>query len=66
MQDERKFVTHTYSIGRLKCTLKAENIDGSILDTEVTIEGGCLEWISWPEKEQFLKELNDVIDKFSI
>lgn len=36
------------------------------LDTEVKIEGGILCWISLPEKEAFMQELNAVIEKYRI
>lgn len=45
---------------------KGEQWDGKTLDTEVTINGMLLCYISWPEKENFLKDLKEVVDKYII
>lgn len=68
MFDEIKYHKCVNSIGRVEIIFKAEIIPGSpLLDTEVIIpESGCLCWISYPKREEFLKELNAVIDKYQI
>lgn len=67
---ERKYRTRTAvlnSTGDLVMTFITEQFPGAPeLDTEVKIEGGILCWISLPEKEAFMQELNAVIEKYRI
>lgn len=67
MINERKFIHDRSIVGRLEMRFSGEVYpDAPVLDTEVKIDSGTLCWISWPEKDQFLKELNEVITKYSI
>lgn len=63
---EPKYITTHYSIGETKITLKGENWGNGLEDTAVTIEAGQLCWIRWEDKESFVKELHDVINKYRI
>jgi len=64
---ERKFMKSNDYIGRIRAEFKTELYDGCPpLDTEVKFGEECICWISLPDKEKFIKELNDVISKYSI
>jgi len=66
MEDPR-IITEKYTIGDLIITLDGEQYKGlPILDTKVSIGNNTLCWISYPHKDDFLKELNDTISKYSI
>lgn len=67
MSNQPKIHKKTFPIGRLEMILEGEQFPGSsILDTKVTINGETLCWISWPEKDEFQKKLNDLIHQYSI
>lgn len=58
--------THVTHGSQLTITLTGENYGDGPLDTRVEIQGGTLCWVSWPESDEFLKELNDLINKYAI
>lgn len=65
--DEPRYFTENAPLGRINMTLRGEKYSGSpILDTEVKIGDTVLCWISWPDKEDFIKKLNAVINEYSI
>jgi hypothetical protein len=45
---------------------KGENWGDGYKDTEVKIGDNLLCWITWDDKEAFIKELNQVINKYRI
>jgi hypothetical protein len=50
----------------LQIKFTGENWGDGLKDTEVKIEGFQLCWITWSDKEAFLKELTEVINKYRI
>jgi len=65
--DEPKYYTEKHYIGDLLFTFKGEKYPNNpILDTKVYLNEQQLCWISWPQRDEFLKELNDTIEKFRI
>lgn len=66
MANEPTYITHHASIGDSYITLKGENWGDGLQDTLVNIEAGQLCWIQWTDKEAFLRELQEVIDKYRI
>jgi hypothetical protein len=65
-------IIHEYSTkmdtgSYLKISFKGEQYKGEpVLDTRVEIEEGCLCVIVWENKEAFIKEFKDLIDKYAI
>jgi hypothetical protein len=57
----------TDSLGSvLQVKFTGENWGNGLEDTEVKIEGYQLCWIMWKDKEEFLRALNEVIEKYRI
>ena len=67
MYSERKFTEQKETLGNLDVDLKSERFPGHpLLDTEVNIGGENLCFISYPDKDDFIRELEEVIDKYRI
>lgn len=67
MQTEPRYSNYDTSIGNgLHLSFKGENWGNGLLDTEVTIAGAQLCWINWNDKDSFVKELTEVIEKYRI
>jgi hypothetical protein len=63
----REFKTISMQLERLSVEIKAERVEGHpLLDSEVSIGGNQLCWISFQQKDEFIKELQQVIDKYKI
>lgn len=58
--------THTYYIGDATINLVGENWGKGPQDTRVTIGDSYLCWISWDTKEEFIKELQEIVEKHRI
>jgi len=58
--------TRNESIGDLTILFECEPCDGKYLDTKATINGELLCWISWPEIDNMILELNIVFSKYRI
>lgn len=65
---ETKVRMHTLnSTDNLPIRMETESYDGKDGDTKVTLmSAGVLCWVSGEEKEKFLEELNNLIDKYRI
>lgn len=66
MQTEPKYREQMDSLVHAVIKFKAEEWDGKTLDTEVIINGALLCFITWPDREAFLKDLKEVVDKYII
>jgi len=67
MQTEPTYLEQIHSIGDgVKVHLKGENWGRGLEDTAVKIEDNHLCWITWNDKDAFLKGLRDVIDRYRI
>lgn len=64
----RKVHKETKFIGDLPLLFEGEQWKGTpeILDTKVSINGEMLCWITWKDKEDFTKKLNDIIGEHRI
>lgn len=58
--------THTAHLGDLTMVFECEPCEGKYLDTKVTVNGVQMCWISWPEKDEFIQKLTNIIDTFRI
>ena len=58
--------TTTEFIGELLFHFISEIVDGMEWDTQVYVEKGTLCWISGAEKQSFIKELKELIEKYRI
>lgn len=58
--------TKLTKIGNVTCILTSDYECGELLDTRVLIESGTLCYIAGSEIDKFLKEINDVIQKYRI
>lgn len=56
----------TYSFGHTSITLKGENYGDGIQDTEVLIGDRQLCWIHWNTKDEFIQELQAIVEKHRI
>lgn len=67
---DRQFKTRTQTLDstdNLELSFVTEQFKGEPeLDTKVEIEGGTLCWISLPDKDKFVQELEAVISKYRI
>lgn len=55
------------ALGDLSMEFQGEQYQGNPpLDTKVELTGGTICWITWGDKENFEKEINDVIAKYRI
>lgn len=61
-----KIHTTTRAIGSLEIKFEGEVYDGRILDTKVSINGAELCWISWADKDSFVQDLKEAIEKYFI
>jgi hypothetical protein len=61
-----KIITQTHHVGDLSIQLDGENWGNGLEDTKVSINGQLLCWVTWKEKDNFLNELKDVINKYRI
>lgn len=50
----------------LTINCESEVSDGILLDTKVTIEAGCLCWVSGEERDEFIAKMQEIIDKYRI
>lgn len=67
MRTEPIYLESTHSIGDgIKIHFKGENYGEGLQDTAIKIGDVQLCWIMWKDKEAFIKELNEVIDKYRI
>lgn len=67
MEDEPKYFYNTGYINEMTVQFKGEKFKGSpISDTEVSLNGSFLCCITWQDKEAFLKEIKQVINKYQI
>jgi len=69
-QTEPRIVKDISNIGGYNINLYfsgADWLDGrGLLDTRVSINGDTLCFITWNDRENFVKELNEVIEKYRI
>ncbi len=64
---EEKKHKHFAELERASIEMTGEQFTGlPILDTEVKVNGAPICWITWADKEAFLSELQQVIDKYKI
>ena len=66
MQTEPKYIGHSATLGDLTLSFRGENWGAGIQDTRVSIGDSQLCWICWEEKEAFINELTDLINKYRI
>lgn len=67
MQTEPKYQISKHTIGNGAFILfKGENSGDGLQDTEVNIGDTLVCCISWNDKDAFLKELTEVVDKYAI
>jgi hypothetical protein len=67
MYEEPKKFTVTYNLGDLRITMVGERYyPQPIMDTSVNIEGGNICYITWDQKDEFIREINLVIEKYRI
>jgi len=66
MRTEPRYYTEKHFIGDLEIMFQGEQWEKEILDTKVTINGECLCWVTWNQKEEFLKKLQDTIEEYRI
>jgi hypothetical protein len=59
-----EFLGTQHTAVRIK--LESDKYDGELLDTKVSVEAGTICWIAGSNIESFLKELDDVIQKYAI
>ena len=60
-QKEEKF-----GFGHLEIKMTVDIIDGKEYDTKVEIGNEVLIWVSGEEKDQFKKELQEIIERYRI
>lgn len=61
-----KIHTELKMVGALTVKFEGEEYDGEILDTKVTISGAELCYISWSDRESFVNDLKQAIEKYFI
>lgn len=67
MQTEPTYIEQSYIIGDgVTVHFKGENYGRGFADTAVKIGDVQLCWIPWSEKELFLQELRNIVDKYRI
>lgn len=66
MQTEPKYIKYSYNIGDASLNIKGEDWGDGFKDTEVKIGDTLLCWIVWNDKDAFIKELNEVVEKYRI
>lgn len=68
MQNRIKPIIHTYTatVGELELTFEGEQWDDQVLDTRVSTHGTTMCWITWADKEAFIEDLNNAIQKYFI
>lgn len=66
MIDQPTKCTHSYPIGDLTIKLVGENWGKGPQDTRVTIGESELCWIAWETKDEFIKELQSIVEKHRI
>lgn len=63
MESVKQEIKH---IGKLQAVLTSDVYDGELLDTKVWVEEGVLCWVAGSDREEFIKELNEIIEKYRI
>lgn len=66
LEPKQPVKTKHSSIGRRNVTLESDVIDGALFDTKVTIDAGTLCFIPGNKRDDFVDEINAVIDKYKI
>lgn len=67
MENEPKIHIDRRFLGDQNLKFEGEQYKGMpVLDTRVTILEGTVCWISWKDREAFVKELNATIEKYRI
>lgn len=67
MQNEPKYYNYDRTLGNgVRLSFKGENWGTGLQDTEVKIEDKQLCWIDWKDKDAFIDEIREVIDKYRI
>lgn len=62
-----KIHTEIKLVGSLTIKFEGEQYPGQpVLDTKVTINGGELCWISWSDKDSFVQDIKQAIEKYFI
>lgn len=65
--DEREFETEVKRIGGISVTFEAEKYPNTPLaDTNVWVSDQVLCAISWDKREEFFKELKEIVQKYAL
>lgn len=62
-----KIYTEVKSVGSLEIKFEGEQYHGHpVLDTKVSINGAELCWITWDDKDSFVHDIKEAIEKYFI
>lgn len=64
MPDNKK--SKTVQIGNSQFVFESNYYDGQRGDTKVSVNGALLIWVSGPEMDKFIKDMEALIDQYRI